>query len=447
VSSHELVSESLRRIEALDPELGAVVALRPQALEEARVLDGLIADGEDPGPLAGLPLLVKDVTEVAGMRTTFGSLAMVDAPPADRDAVAVARLRGAGAVVVGKTNTPEFATAGWTANLAFGITRNPWDRSRTPGGSSGGSGAALAAGLAAIATATDGGGSVRIPACYCGLAGLKPTNGVIGRDPIPAWMDLSTQGPLAPSADDLAVLLAVLRGPTPGDPTALPGWATGPPATRSSPLRVLVLDRLWSDEPLPPAAAEPFARAVDRFADVLGVAVERSPLTDPFPGSSMGLDWVRITACEHAHHLGRGWIQLHRDELTDDTGSFLELGLAVSAEDYVTARRRRFGYARALDEHLGDDAILLTPVMTVEACAAEGPGSQSEAGWYVTEAQNLTGHPALSLPAGAFPGGTPFGLQVTAPRFRDDLLLELAARWQEAEPWPLAAPGYEPFGV
>src|SRR5512144_397347 len=155
-----------------------------------------------------------------GMRTTFGSLAFEDAPAATTDALVVARLRAAGAIVVGRTNLPEFATEGYSSNLLWGTTRNPWNPERTTGGSSGGSAAALAAGMAAIATATDGGGSIRIPAAYCGLAGLKPTNGVIGRDPIPDWIDLSTDGPFSPHADDLAVLLDVLRGPTSGDPTA-----------------------------------------------------------------------------------------------------------------------------------------------------------------------------------------------------------------------------------
>src|SRR5206468_2444590 len=152
--AHELVSESLRRIEKLDPDLGAVVALRAEAaLDEATGLDAMLASGGGAGPLAGLPLVVKDMTDVRGMRPTFGP------------------------------------------------TRNPWNPERTPGGSSGGSAVAIAAGMAAIATATDGGGSVRIPAAYCGLFGLKPTNGVIGRDPIPDWIDYSTDGPLALRAD------------------------------------------------------------------------------------------------------------------------------------------------------------------------------------------------------------------------------------------------------
>src|SRR5207342_1924285 len=193
---------------------------REQALDDARAMDERIAAGEDPGALGGLPLLVKDMENVTGMPSTFGSLTFADAAPASGDGLVPRRLRAAGAIVVGKTNQPEFAFAGFTTNALYGTTTNPWGTDWSPGGSSGGSGAALASGMAAIATATDGGGSVRIPAAYCGLVGLKPTNGVIGRDPIPDWIDLSTDGPFSNSADDLDVLLDVLRGPTPGDPSA-----------------------------------------------------------------------------------------------------------------------------------------------------------------------------------------------------------------------------------
>ncbi len=191
-------------------------------MDDARAMDERIAAGEDPGALAGLPLLVKDMEDVAGMPSTFGSLTFADAPPAAVDGLVPRRLRAAGAIVVGKTNQPEFAFAGFTTNALYGTTTNPWGTDWSPGGSSGGSGAALAAGMAAIATATDGGGSIRIPAAFCGLAGLKPTNGVIGRDPIPDWIDLSTFGPLATSIADVRLLLSLEAGPVPGDPSALP---------------------------------------------------------------------------------------------------------------------------------------------------------------------------------------------------------------------------------
>ena len=199
-----------------------MIRVREQALDDARAMDARIAAGEDPGPLAGLPLLVKDMEAVTGMPSTFGSLTFADAAPASSDGLVPRRLRAAGAIVVGKTNQPEFAFAGFTTNALYGTTTNPWGTDWSPGGSSGGSGAALASGMAAIATATDGGGSIRIPAAFCGLAGLKPTNGVIGRDPIPDWIDLSTFGPLATSIADVRLLLSLEAGPVPGDPSALP---------------------------------------------------------------------------------------------------------------------------------------------------------------------------------------------------------------------------------
>jgi Asp-tRNA(Asn)/Glu-tRNA(Gln) amidotransferase A subunit family amidase len=443
VGARELVAESLRRIDTLDPDLCAVVALRSgEALEEARALDARLASGGEAGPLAGLPMLVKDMTDVAGMRTTFGSVAFADAPLATADHLVVRRLRAAGAIVVGKTNLPEFAAEGFTANALFGPTRNPWNLERTPGGSSGGSAAALAAGLAAIATATDGGGSIRIPACYSGLVGLKPTNGTIARDPIPDWIDLSTDGPISMHVDDVALLLDVLRGPSAGDPTA----QERPPVVREPTIgRVVTIER-WTDfGPLPPEIAAPFSSAVARFTAALGLGeVEPIAPASLFGQDRIDEDWFRLTRAEHAHRFGRAWFDTHEPDL-DSARSFLRAGFEVTIEEYLGAVRRRFGYVRAMDELLGADGLVLSPVMAVDAFPAEGPPHATGPENYVCAAQNLTGHPAISLPAGVYPSGVPFGLQVTAPRFREDLLLAVAARWEEAEPWPLAAPGYAPF--
>jgi Asp-tRNA(Asn)/Glu-tRNA(Gln) amidotransferase A subunit family amidase len=324
----------------------------------------------------------------------------------------------------------------------FGTTRNPWNLERTTGGSSGGSAAALAAGMAAIATATDGGGSIRIPAAYCGLAGLKPTNGVIGRDPIPDWIDLSTDGPFSVHADDLALLLDVLRGPTTGDPTA----QVAPPAERPTAIgRVFSIERFTEFGPLPAEAAEPFAVAAADFADAFGADLEPITPTQLFGDARIDEDWFTITGAEHAHLFGRSWFAAHADELSPSALFFLENGFSVSIDEYMAVRRRRFAYVRAMDELLGDDGIVLSPVMAVDACRAEGFDEGTGAEAYVCAAQNVTGHPALSLPAGAYPSGVPFGLQVTGPRFRDDLLLDIARRWEEARPWPETAPGYEPF--
>jgi Asp-tRNA(Asn)/Glu-tRNA(Gln) amidotransferase A subunit family amidase len=444
IGAHELVRESLRRVEKLDPDLGAVVALRAEeALDESQGLDAELASGGEAGPLAGLPLLVKDMTDVTGMRTTFGSLVFADAEPATTDAPVVRRLRAAGAIVVGKTNMPEFAAEGFTSNLVFGPTRNPWNPERTPGGSSGGSGAAIAAGMAAIATATDGGGSVRIPAAYCGLFGLKPTNGVIGRDPIPDWIDYSTDGPLSTRADDLRVLLDVLAGPTPGDPTTTPRR----PDDDRTIGRVVAVEQWAPDVTLPTATATVFATALVRFAEIFGVEPRSIRSSDVFDRNPED-DWITIVGFEHANMFGRRWFEEHRARLSPSGLSFLEGGLLVSPEEYIAARRRRFEFARRFDELLGEDGLLLSPVMASDAIAAEGPAEgMTSNDLYVTVLQNITGNPAVSLPAGAFPSGVPFGLQVTSPRFRDDLLLWMADRWEDAEGVPPTPPGYEPFGV
>jgi Asp-tRNA(Asn)/Glu-tRNA(Gln) amidotransferase A subunit family amidase len=192
ISAVELVGSSIDQIERVNPSLNAVVALRAEeALEEAASVDRRVSAGDTLGPLAGIPFLVKDTENTAGMQTTYGSLLFADTQPALRDDLGARRLKAAGAIVLGKTNMPEFAFEGYTDNRLFGPTRNPWGTDWSPGGSSGGSAAALAAGMSPVATASDGGGSIRIPAALCGLVGLKPTMGAIGRDPIPrGWICL-----------------------------------------------------------------------------------------------------------------------------------------------------------------------------------------------------------------------------------------------------------------
>lgn len=448
VTSSVLVAESLGRIERLDGPINAVVLARGDgAFADAAAVDARVEAGEDPGPLAGLPLLVKDTEDAAGLPTTFGSLLRADAGPAERDCEAVARLRRAGAVVVGKTNVPEFAFEGFTANRLFGDTHDPWALDWSPGGSSGGSGAALAAGMAPIATATDGGGSIRIPAAFCGLVGLKPTNGLIGRDPTPSWIDLSTKGPLATSVADAALLLEVLRGPVAGDPSAVPAWSPRPDAW---PGRILATPRMVDYGPLPAAIEASFAGAVGALEAATGLPVERvaAPFTE-----RIDEDWITTVAVEELTWLGRDVAEARRDDLTPYVRDALVFAASVTPDAYLAARRRRFDDTRRLDGLLGADAVLVSPTMCVEGFFADGrsPGgsgaAQSPAAAYNTQAANITGHPALSVPAGRSPNGVPFGLQITGPRFADDLVLAVGAAWEAANPWPLAAPGFEPFGA
>jgi Asp-tRNA(Asn)/Glu-tRNA(Gln) amidotransferase A subunit family amidase len=446
VPSEALVAESLERIERLDGSIGSVVSTRgADALAEAAAIDARVGAGENPGPLAGLPLLVKDNEHVAGLPTTFGSLLRRDAAPAERDCEIVARLRAAGAIVVGKTNLPEFAFEGFTSNRLFGDTGNPWAIEWSPGGSSGGSGAALAAGLAPLATGTDGGGSIRIPAAFCGLVGLKPTAGLIGRDPAPSWLDLSTKGPLATSVADAALLLEVMRGPASGDPAAIPVWS---PRVHARPARIVATSRMSDYGPLPSPIASLFDDALADLHRVTGLTVDHVP--PPFT-EQIDDDWFTTVAVEELTWIGRDVVTERADDLTPYLRAALELAAAVTIDAYLAAKRRRFDQARVLDDLLRDDAVLVCPTMCIEGFFADGraPGSDdigSPSSAYNTQATNITGHPSLSVPAGVSPNGVPFGLQITGPRFADDLVLAVGAAWEAANPWPRAPSGFTPFG-
>ena len=445
-----MVTEALDRIARLDPALNAVVALRVEvAHREAEAVDAAVARGEPVGPLAGVPVLVKDLEDVVGMRTTQGSLLFADAAVAIEDSLIPARLQAAGAIIVGKTNLPEFATEGFTDNLLFGPTGNPWALAMSPGGSSGGSAAAVAAGLVPIATATDGGGSIRIPAAFCGLVGLKPTHGVIGRYPPHDWIDFSTFGPFATSVSDLRLLLGVESGPTAGDPTARPsGWATDP---TPPPTRLYAAHRTSELGPLPPGIARSFEGAVEAIADVLSLRVTWLEPHECFADGDPDLDWFTLATAEHIAALGRDRVTMNLGRMHPATQAFMEVGLATGIDEYLAARRRRFSYVKRVDELLGRSDLLLTPTVASEGWFVDGRlTSDGEPGMltpdvYSTAVQNMTGHPAISLPAGRSANGVPFGLQVTGPRHADHLLLDVAAAWEAAHPWPEVAPGYEPF--
>ena len=447
-----MVEEALDRIARLDPAINAVVALRAESAHlEAEAIDAGVARGEPAGTLAGVPVLVKDLEDVAGMGTTQGSRLFADAPPAIEDSLIPARLRAAGAIVVGKTNLPEFATEGFTDNLLFGPTGNPWAPIRSPGGSSGGSAAAVAAGLVPIATATDGGGSIRIPAAFCGLLGLKPTHGVIGRYPPHDWIDFSTFGPFATSVADLRLLLAVESGPIAGDPTARPhGWTMDPTPPAS---HIVAAHRTSDLGPLPPAIQRSFEEAVEAVADVLALPVTWLEPSEVFVDGDPDLDWFTLATAEHVAALGRERVVANLGLMHPATRGFMEVGLSVGIDEYLAARRRRFGYVHRLDGLLGRSGLLLTPTVASEGwyadgrLTADGEPAMLTPEVYSTAVQNVTGHPAISLPAGRSANGVPFGLQVSAPRHSDDLLLDVAEAWETAYPWPELAPGYESFAT
>ena len=450
LSASTLVTSSIERLNAANPLLNVIAE---EAFDDALEVASLVDRGERPtGRLAGVPVLIKDLEDWRGHRTRKGSLALRDSPPAANDGVVPGRLIAAGAIVVGKSTLPEFAIEGYTANLLTGVTRNPWQPEYSPGGSSGGSAAALSAGLVGAATATDGGGSIRIPASLCGLVGLKPTNGAIGRWPAPDWIDYSTDGPFATSADDLRLLFDVMIGPVSGDPSSPPASTFSSFRDRGGQTpRLFGADRTSPLGPLPADLQSTFHDAANAFADVVHSSIEwRSP-EGFFPDGDPDLDWFTVTSAEHVAALGRAWVEEHMDEFHVSTQEFLATGLAVSAPDYLSARRRRYHYVRTMDELLGDDGLLLTPTVASSGWLADGRlddaaslhGLPPEV--YSTAMQNVTGHPALSVPFATLATGLPFGLQVTAPRYHDYWLLDLAASFEDAHPWRRTAPGYEPL--
>jgi Asp-tRNA(Asn)/Glu-tRNA(Gln) amidotransferase A subunit family amidase len=441
ISAKELVEESLRRIERHDRDLNAVVLVRGEAaLAEADGLD----ETRRNGPLAGVPLLVKDLTDVAGLPTTFGTGLFADAAPAPADATIVARLRAAGAIVVGKTNTPAF---GWTAfsdNQVFGATRNPWNLACSPGGSSGGSAAALAAGLAPLATSTDGGGSVRIPAAMCGQVGYKPTIGTIGRDGAARWMGFSTSGATNATVADAVLEMKILAGPTGSDINELPPQSISFDPT--VPARVVACRTLRAD--VDPAVSAAFDATLAIIERDLGVPVTIVPRV--FERDDLPFQWFRISSAEFAQSLG--WCADRWDELDPGLAAMLRFGTTVNAADYIEAQRLRYDTAATIEALLGADAVLLTPTCNVTSWGPSGP-LPSAAGAVTDDPMiavntvelNFTGHPGVSVPMGVGPEGVPIGLQIAAPRFGDHLALGLAAALERAQPWAPTAPGYEPF--
>src|ERR1700722_15117413 len=330
VSATAVVSESIERLERAT-ELNV---LSETTFDEALAAAARIDQGEARGgELLGVPTLIKDLEDLEGHQTRKGSLALRDVTPAEENGVVPDRLLRAGAVVVGKSTLPEFAIEGYTANLLTGVTRNPWNLDYSTGGSSGGSAAAIAAGLVGTATATDGGGSVRVPASLCGLVGLKPTNGVVGRWPAPDWIDYSTDGPFATACDDLRLIFDVMRGPVPGDPTAPPRDSTIDGIRHAGrPLRLIAAERTSPLGPLPSDVAHLFRDAVNAVAERFSASVTWLSAEEFFLDGDPDLDWFTVTRAEHVASLGREWTTDHMGEFHVATQEFLTTGLAVTID-------------------------------------------------------------------------------------------------------------------
>jgi len=443
----DVLEESLAAIDDRNGALNAFVVVDPAgARAAASRVDDLVRAGEDPGPLAGVPFGVKDLYDLAGTPTSHGSLLYKDAPPAAADAIDVARMRAAGAVPVGKTAVPEFGSVCFTASPAWGVTRNPWDPSVTPGGSSGGSAAAVASGMVPMATAGDGGGSTRIPAAWTGLVGLKPS---FGRIPYPdnVASQTDTKGVLVTTVADAARHLDVTCGPSSRDRTSLPH----PGISYEQAIGTLDVSGLrigWSPdfgyaavEPEVSALAEEAARAL-----VAAVGARWTPLTvrltDPVRV------WMGSGCLDLYQQLERGmWPDRGGDLHSVNRYNLTHSDLMTPAQVARTWLRRR----RLEDEvaALHDEVdVVLTPTTAVAPFAAEGPIPEVIAGQSVfpamavpfTMVANLCWNPAISVPAGLTAAGLPVGLQIQGPKHADDVVLRLARVLEQARPWPTLAP-------
>jgi aspartyl-tRNA(Asn)/glutamyl-tRNA(Gln) amidotransferase subunit A len=438
----ELMAVTLARIEALNPKLNAFCTMRAeQAMAEARALDDPLAHGEQTGPLAGLPLGVKDLEGVAGMATTFGSVPFKD-NLAHQDSIQVARLKAAGAIVVGKTNTPEFGHMAFTKNLLFGVTRNPWNLERTPGGSSGGSSAALASGMVPLATASDWGGSIRIPACYTGCFGIKPTQGLIPGGPrlgMMQWVDFSMNGPIARTVRDAALYLDAVVGYHPSDPSSLPHPGIS---------YLDVLERLPPNLRIGfhPDFGHPLQPDVRRAVEAAAMTFEQmghriTVLSEPVIETLYA--WRLIGSAQTLANLG-GYIEDHREEYGRAFLHHVESAAQITWRDYGSAYRLRTQFNEWLQRIFEKFDLLLTPTLPTEAFAAAGPPPREIDGHQLNDVMeslvftypfNFSGHPAASVRAGFTASGLPCGLQIIAERHRDALVLQAAHAYEQARPW------------
>ena len=435
VSSFELVELYLERIARLDPELNAFVTVRTDAaLADAQAADKAARDA----PFRGVPTAIKDLTATAGIRTTYSSRAFADYVP-DFDMAVARRLRAAGFVVLGKTNTPEFGTTAFTESDLNGATRNPWNTERTPGGSSGGAAAALAAGLLPVAHGTDGGGSIRIPASCCGVFGFKPSRGRVSSAPFTSLEGLSTSGPISRSIVDAAHLLDVLAGYEPGDPW----WAppperpfaeemTKPPGA----LRVAVTAAPPVETPVDPECAAALTSAANLLEE-LGHDVSEAtpPWTEPDLARTFISVWQVGPALHPVDDLSL---------LTPLNRGLVESASTSSAADYARAVARLQAVARRTVAFWGNFDVVLTPTLALPPVPI---GWQEEVEGAIeqllrntvftpfTAIANLTGLPAVSLPLHWSADGLPIGVQAIGPPAGDALLLRLAAQVEEARPW------------
>ncbi len=442
VSVQELTEMFLRRIDSLNPKLNAYLTVTgDEALASARAADQRVLRGESEGPLDGIPVSIKDLELTRGIRSTMGSLIFKDHVP-DHDSVAVERVRSAGAIILGKTNTPEFGASGTTENRLGDPCRNPWNTERTTGGSSGGAAAAMAAGMCTLAVGSDGGGSIRIPSSFCGVYGFKPTQGRVpryggvGRS---GYNTLSQTGPLTRTVRDSAILLQVLTGPDRRDAGAIreePPDFVAAPEEKVKGLRIA-----WSPDlghaAVDPEVAEAAARAAQLFGG-LGCTVEEPEITveESFP---LFYDIFSVVMYTSYGHL----LEDRAEELTEVARNTLEYGGGVTGAEYSRALQRQSQLQAQMDDLFEQYDLLMTPSTAVTAFPigqrpAVIAGRQVEPYWAYTPFTflfNMTMQPAASVPCGFSSDGMPIGLHIVGRRGEETTVLRASAAFEQAHPW------------
>jgi aspartyl-tRNA(Asn)/glutamyl-tRNA(Gln) amidotransferase subunit A len=439
ISASELVGHALDRIAADNPVVNAFVAVdEERARSAAEAIDQKVASGVDPGPLAGIPIGVKDLEDAAGFVTSHGSVAMSKGPVASSNSVLVDRLVAAGCVVIGKTNTPELGWKGDTDNVAFGPTLNPWNLEHSPGGSSGGTAAAIAAGMVPLATGSDGGGSIRIPSSCCGLSGIKPSLGRVpsgGGEP-PDWQHLSTRGPMARRLADVAAALDVVVSPDPSDLRSLPR----PEASWTA--------ALVDAKPPRKVAWSPTLGYAEVDAEVLGIC-ERAVETM----ASLGCEVVEVETVFDSDPINP-WLTLagvynlrtYADLRGTPDWEHVDPGLAmvidaaesITGLDMVRAEDACHALNLRLVKLFRDVRLLLTPTVAAEPPLRSSGGSGMINGvpdfnWVkFTYPFNLTRSPAASVTVGTTSRGLPVGLQLVGPQHGDLVVLRSAAALEAA---------------
>jgi aspartyl-tRNA(Asn)/glutamyl-tRNA(Gln) amidotransferase subunit A len=450
LSPVEVTRAVLERIERLNTRLGAYVMVHAErALGEARAAERAVMAGESLGPLHGVPVSIKDNLWTAGERTTYGSRLLAEFV-APEDAPGVAGLRAAGAIFVGRTNLPEFAWRGSTDNPWFGESRNPWDLTRTPGGSTGGGAAAVAAGLGPLALGSDGAGSIRIPASFCGLVGLKPTFGRVPMNPAAGGNELVAHVcPLARTVRDVALMMNAIARHDRRDPFALPDDGVDYLAACDEPFagaRGGALVRIaWSPDlgfaPVEPETREIAGAAARAFSEV-GLRVEEA---SPDLGDPSVILKTLYGGAQAGAHAARSPAQ--KAQMDPELVAYAEASAGLTVVEYLRAVAARQALVDALRRFFERYDLLLTPTICLPAFPLGVVGPTEVAGrkvthlgWTLCYPFNYSGQPAVSVPAGWTASGLPVGLQIVGRRLEDALVLRAAAAFEALRPWAARRP-------